>query len=385
VLCNGFLEPLKQKKIFISVNMKRIFSAMMLDNGDEDDMLLLLLLRKREQIRTRNDLRNSALCKPADSSWAHLYTNGDDASFINVIGITRGAFDNLHKQFQLEYNRLSRNHSKKGGRPNKVDSTQALGMILQFYSSTIELKNLGQLHGVVKSVCSTILKKADDCLSAVLAVEPLARIVWPNKSTQNKWGKLVERKYPDVKGRFGFVDGKNFHVQKPSNIDHQNACYNGWLHATLITGVLCFGVDGTLIWGKHNCVGSWNDGDISRELQWMLMDDNLLEHNHGIVSDTAFPVGKALVGRIVSPLKENELERADPRARPALLRLSSSITSLRQACEWGMGSVEKAFRQLLLPLPFNQELRMKRLNNIFRLWNYRCRTTHISQIKSVFL
>lgn len=54
----------------------------------------------------------------------------------------------------------------------------------------------------------------------------------------------------------------HLNVQKPSSIDHQNACYNnGWLHATLITGVLCFGVD-TLIWGKHNCVGSWNDGDM---------------------------------------------------------------------------------------------------------------------------
>jgi hypothetical protein len=57
------------------------------------------------------------------------------------------------------------------------------------------------------------------------------------------------------------VDGKNFRVQEPSDIDLQNAMYNGWLHASLITGVLCFSVDGTLIWGKHNCVGSWNDGE----------------------------------------------------------------------------------------------------------------------------
>ena len=129
---------------------------------------------------------------------------------------------------------------------------------------------------------------------------------------------------------------------------------NCWLHSPFINGVLCFRVDGTLIWGKHNCVGK------------------------GIVSETAFPVSSGLISRIVAPLKENEIDRAHPDARRALLLLSSSITSLRQACEWGMGSVEKVWRQLLLPLPFNPEIRAMRLENILRLFNFRVRTTRIS-------
>ena len=106
--------------------------------------------------------------------------------------------------------------------------------------------------------------------------------------------------------------------------------------------------------------------------------------NFDLVADTAFPASQNLIVRIISPLKENELERAHPEARPALLALSNAITSLRQSCEWGMGSVGKAFRLLLLPLPFNQNVREIRLENIFRLWNYRCRTTGISQIRTVF-
>ena len=67
----------------------------------------------------------------------------------------------------------------------------------------------------------------------------------------------------------------NFKVQEPSSeIDLQNAMYNGRLHSALITGVLCFSVDGLLIWAKHNCVGSWNDGDMSRELQEKLIDEH---------------------------------------------------------------------------------------------------------------
>ncbi len=55
----------------------------------------------------------------------------------------------------------------------------------------------------------------------------------------------------------GFFDGKNYWVQKPANSDLQNAMYNGWLHATLITGTLCFGVDEMIIWGCNNNPGSW--------------------------------------------------------------------------------------------------------------------------------
>ena len=54
-------------------------------------------------------------------------------------------------------------------------------------------------------------------------------------------------------------------------------------------------------------------------------------------------MSKGLHGRIISPLKEGEWERAHPLARPALLQLSNSITSLRQACEWGVGSIEKCW------------------------------------------
>ena len=43
--------------------------------------------------------------------------------------------------------------------------------------------------------------------------------------------------------------------------------------------------------------------------------------------------------------------------RPVLLRRNRKITSLRQACEWVMGAVEKVYMHLLLPLPFNKVTR----------------------------
>jgi hypothetical protein len=49
-----------------------------------------------------------------------------------------------------------------------------------------------------------------------------------------------------------------------------------------------------------------------------------------------------------------------------------------------MGSIQKVFSRLNLPLPYDQELRGMRLNSLFRLANYRVRTVGISQIRTTF-
>lgn len=350
--------------------------------ANEENMLALIMERRRLQLRTRNDLDIGALHTPEASTWQHLYRNGCDEALINVIGLNRHGFETLLTTFSKYY--VVRYHLGKGGRPSKVPKSQALGMVLQFYASSVELKTIAQLHGVRKDLASRILAKGELALEKTLKEERQAFILWPSKQLQSDWAYRIKAKYPAVKKSFGFVDGKNYKVQEPREIDLQNALYNGWLHSALITGVLCFGVDGTIIWAKHNCVGSWNDGDMSRELQEKLLDPDYMLEGHGIVADTAFPVGKELLGLIITPLKDGDLERAHPMAQQQLQLISSSITSLRQACEWGVGSIEKAWRQLLLPLPFNPETRRRRLSNIFRLWNYRVRTTKISQIRTYF-
>lgn len=168
------------------------------------------------------------------------------------------------------------------------------------------------------------------------------------------------------------------------DIEKQNSQFNGWLHACFVTGVLAFDTDGLLIWCKHNCPGSWNDGEMCTELLKMLLDPDLTLPEHGLCADTAFPVGADLYQRIVSPLKEGELERYPPEMQPAASALSSQITSLRQACEWGMGSMQKPFKRLTNPLPWRDSVRRVRIMNIFRLWNVRVRNTGIAQIRESF-
>ena len=106
----------------------------------------------------------------------------------------------------------------------------------------------------------------------------------------------------------------------------------GWLHATFVTGTLLYGVDGTLVWGKHNCPGSWSDGDTSRALQAKLADSVFTVAGSGVCADSAFPVSADCFGRIITPLKDGDLERASPQCRLGLMMMSNAITSLRQVC-----------------------------------------------------
>ncbi|EGZ19629.1 hypothetical protein PHYSODRAFT_429323, partial [Phytophthora sojae] len=152
--------------------------------------------------------------------------------------------------------------------------------------------------------------------------------------------KLVEAREPLLKHTFGFIDGKNLRVQQPSNADLQNAMYNGWLHSVFVTGTICFAADGRIIWCKHNCPGSWNDSDSSLDFRSKLLDPTLCPDTRmNVVSDSAFPCSPSMVGRILTTLKDGDLERILPSLRSSARALHNAITSVRQAAEWGMGSM----------------------------------------------
>jgi DDE superfamily endonuclease len=152
-------------------------------------------------------------------------------------------------------------------------------------------------------------------------------------------------------------------------------CINGWLHSVFVTGA-----DG-LIWAKLNFLGSWNDSEMSSEFREKLADDIKNVPGHGVLSDSAFPVTSDMFGRIMTPLKDGDVEKAHPNARP---RLACAMTSMRQSAEWGMGAVTKVYRNLNGKLSFDKERRSRLLKVLLKLHNYRVSTTGISQTKNYF-
>ena len=123
---------------------------------------------------------------------------------------------------------------------------------------------------------------------------------------------------------------------------------------------------------------------MSRGLQDIVANPNLCALGKKIASDSAFPINARCAGRIITSLNEDDLDRVAPDCRLGLQAMSDSITSLRQAAEWGMGTAVKVYRQLILPLPYNPHVRGRRLVNIFRQCNFKVRRTGISEIKNLF-
>jgi hypothetical protein len=265
----------------------------------------LLLQKKKSAIRMRNYLTFASLKPCKDCPWVKLWETGDDKSLISVFSLTRESILKLHNKFKFNF---IKHNPTKGGRPRKLSSLGSLLCLLQYYSDSLGNKSLCQLYGLPPSTLSELLQRGEKALLDTLSQMKEASIKWPNLEQQRHWGELVQHKNELVEGRWGFIDGKNYRVQSPSNSDLQNAMYNGWLHSTLITGTICFGVDGTIVWAKHNFPGSWNDGETSRPFQLKLCRDDINLPGHGVLSDSAFPVCGDMFGRIVTPLKDGDID-----------------------------------------------------------------------------
>ncbi|GMF36151.1 unnamed protein product [Phytophthora fragariaefolia] len=222
------------------------------------------------------------------------------------------------------------------------------------------------MFGAPNSTLSRVLSGAEESMKEALAGFPPARTIWPTLSRQKALARLTAARAPLLQFTWGFIDGKNYRVQEPSERDLQSRHYNSWLHAVYVTGTLCCSADGLIVWSKHNYPGRWNDSVTSIEFREKLLDPLLNPDNrYGVITDSTFPCGNDMVSRIMTPRKEGDLVRLVPSVRAVAQLKSNAITFVRQAAEWDMGSVEKVYRRLLHPLPYDKEKRKLRLDNLF--------------------
>lgn len=178
-------------------------------------------------MRVRNVISSASLPRDArDSVWYRIYQERDNATFISTTSLDADAFDFLLLNFSKYY--VVKSGRGKGGRPPRLVHKHAvLACLLHFYSSAVELKTLSEVFAVVPSTLSVILRKAELALEKALGTIDDARICFPSKETQMRWASATNEKEPSVEGVFGFADGKNLRVQEPTEIDLQNAMYNG--------------------------------------------------------------------------------------------------------------------------------------------------------------
>ena len=174
------------------------------------NLQLLILLRHRMHCRDRHFLRSQALFLSVNQCpWYVMYREGSDSDLIAAISLTRASFNLLLSRFKLFYKFHS--GGSKDGRPPRVrDHHCILSLLLHTYCSTAESKTWSEMFGIAPSTLRRTLLKAEIALLETLNSLPLARVEWPSIEYQIRMALLVETKEPLVKGRWGFIDGKNY-------------------------------------------------------------------------------------------------------------------------------------------------------------------------------
>jgi hypothetical protein len=158
-----------------------------------------------------------------------MYRVGSDSDFITAISLTRSSFENQLSSFKRYYT-FNSGPSKRGRPPGVKDHHCVLSLLLHTYCSPVDNKTWSEMFGIAPATLSRTLVKAEIALLTTLNSMREARIEWPSLDDQVRMALAVEAKEYVVKGRWGFIDGKSYRVQEPSNCDIQNGMCK-WLVA----------------------------------------------------------------------------------------------------------------------------------------------------------
>ncbi|EUC53939.1 DDE family endonuclease [Rhizoctonia solani AG-3 Rhs1AP] len=305
---------------------------------------------------TRPELQQSPM---VGLGWQSIYQSCEDRAYIHVLGIDVGTFDYLmdsgfrHAWDTRPIKRTNTNQagaSRVGAR--SLDAAGGLGLVLHFLCSTMSEVSLQIIFALVLSTVSRYIDFALDILREVLEQIPEGHLGWPNPATMQANSNMINQKHKGakyLKGAFGFMDGLNLPVTTSSDSDEQNANFNGWLHSHVVSNVIVFSPDGTIMSSVINAPGSWHDSNVACPIYTLLREQT--PGNYFLIADSAFPrlnVGNSQ--KIKVPLKKNTILPGDNAEQRRKKAESKEVIKVRQAVEWGMRALQGCFSRLYMPL-----------------------------------
>ena len=143
---------------------------------------------------------------------------------------------------------ISRPDGHTTGRPHasgrSLGAEGGLGLVLHWLSSTMRQISLQQIFALIPSTVSRYLRFALSILLKILRQMPSAAISWPHGDEFLELSGYVSIRHPLLHGVFGSIDGLNLPCQVSSNVEMENATYNGWLHSHFVSSVIVFSSKG---------------------------------------------------------------------------------------------------------------------------------------------
>jgi hypothetical protein len=226
-----------------------LLTAVLIIGSNEDHAWLVENRRPRRQYLGRtNLLPNPRIGTP----WTRLYENREDRAFITTMGLDTSTF---HAILEAGFGRLW--YTQPIPRPDmhtavqpragrrSLDAAGGLGLVLHWLSSTMRQISLQQIFALVPSTVSRYLRFALSILLEVLRQMPHATITWPQGDEFLELSGYVSMRHPLLQGVFGSIDGLNLPCQVSSDVEMENATYNGWLHSHFISSVIVFSSKGS--------------------------------------------------------------------------------------------------------------------------------------------
>jgi hypothetical protein len=203
---------------------------------------------RRHYLRRINLLPNPRVGTP----WTYLYESGDDRAYLTTMGVNvatfwmimGSGFANLWYTLPIGRSDVHPVEADPKPRRRSLDAEGGLGLVLHWLSSTMRHVSLQQIFALTPSTVSRYLRFARMILLRVLRQLPDARIAWPRGEEFFELSSYVSARHPLLDGVFGSVDGLNLPCQVSSDLEIENATYNGWKHGHFISCVIAFNSKG---------------------------------------------------------------------------------------------------------------------------------------------
>jgi len=177
-----------------------------------------------------------------------------------MTGLTRSAFRSL-LDYLFELDAIV--HYRRRGRPRSLGPDGELGLLLFYLGSTMTVKHLCLIFGVVPSVCRWVIHLMVKKAVKSLRSHPMARVAFPNEATMSLFANMVQQREPSVNDIIGFMDGVSFPVECTNKRITQNAFYCGYDCDTMVNNIFTYGPYGKVFFCAINFPGSWADGSLT--------------------------------------------------------------------------------------------------------------------------
>ena len=361
--------------------------------------------RRPNRSRKTYQYKRAALLCPVksnmDTPWVRLLSCGIDDDFLSSLNFTRCiVLQRLLPYFDYERARLNfgspyRTGPETRGRNPQLQSVDLLGLSLWYLKTKGSVYTLCPIFGIVPSSFLVWLEYSLEVLLRVVKKTSRTEfeIRWPNEGEMLASSLLLQINRTDgplLKGIFAVTDGGRMPCADYTDVDIQNAYFDGITQGVEVTNLFVWNLYGELIHAAVNFPGSWHDTKIAGAygLYYPKLSDGMTPPGYAILGDSAFVNNTSVTnGKVLRGRKTNKTWDIPESAALAAVDiiLQTVMPSERQSAEWGVRALKAPFQLLKTPLPADATKRLRLLRICCHLFNFRIRFVGLNQIRTTYM